>query len=404
MEIWKRNLYIMLFVQFTMFIVFTSVFSYMPLYIMSLGITESDSVAWWSGLISSISSLIAAIFSPLWGKLSDRSGYKTNLLRSCVAVVVFNILSGTAGSVQELFVYRILQGCFSGFAAAAVSLIGAGTPAAALGLSLGYLQTAQIMGAVTGPLIGGLLADAFSYRAVFHIASGFGAVATVVAAVLLQEPVVSRSQSASAWWKPLANLTPASRRSIYVMLAVLFCAQLGSRCIEPILAIYVVDLGQSLTTAGTVTGLLFAAGALGQLLAMTVFIPKITAWGHKRILQITLLGTGLLYYPHALVTAVWPLYALRLGTGLFLGAIIPTTNALIGSLVPAERRGSVYGLTTSAIFLGSFSAVMGSGAAAAFWGIKSVFSIVGTIALLTAVLVWITVPTRTDQEVTHDAG
>ena len=397
MEPWKKNLYVMLAVQFTMFVLFTSVFSYMPLFIMELGISGQDRVAFWSGLISSISSLFAALSSPIWGRWSDRTGYKNNLLRSCVAVVLFNFLSGLSTNVYQLMVFRILQGCFSGFAAASVSMVGAGTPALSLGFALGWLQTAQVLGAMVGPMVGGALADLFSYRQVFFIASGLGLVATALALALLDEPGLKKSERPAPLTHALAGLPAVSRRAILAMLVVLFCAQFGTRCVEPILSLHVINLGQSPSSVGTLTGILFTAAALGQLLAITLFVKQISSWGHKRVLQTTLLGAGLLYFPHILVGKVWPLVALRLGVGAFLGAVIPTANALVGSLVPPSRRGAVYGLTTSALFLGSFLSVLGSGVLAALLGIPAVFLAAGGLLFLAAAWVWITVPGGEDK-------
>ena len=38
--------------------------------------------------------------------------------------------------------------------------------------------------------------------------------------------------------------------------------------------------------------------------------------------------------------------------GVFLGGVLPTANAWIGTMFPVERRGQVYGVVASATFLG----------------------------------------------------
>jgi MFS transporter, DHA1 family, multidrug resistance protein len=73
--------------------------------------------------------------------------------------------------------------------------------------------------------------------------------------------------------------------------------------------------------------------------------------------------------------------------GLFIGGILPTANALIGRSVPRETRGTIYGMTSSATFLGnSLGPLMGGGIAAGF-GIRWVFVI--TAVLLAANLAWV---------------
>lgn len=392
MESWRQNLYIMLAVQFLMFLLSTSVFSYMPLFIMELGVTGQEQVAFWSGLISSISSLFAALLSPLWGRLSDRTGYKLNLLRSCVAVTVFNLLSGISTNVYQLLVFRVLQGCFSGFAAAAITMVGASTPALYLGSALGWLQTAQVIGAMIGPMVGGILADAFSYRHVFFIASFLGAIATLLAYFLLAEPAIQKETSPKPSLSPLAGLDSTTRQAILAMLLVLFGGQFGGRCVEPVLSLYVMNLEPQATAIATQTGILFTAAAAGQLLAINLFLKRIPRWGHKKTLLLTLLGASVFYFPHALVTRAWQLLGLRLAVGTFLGAVLPASNAFIGLLAPPERKGAIYGLTTSATFMGSFLGVLGSGIISALLGIRAVFITTGILLLLAFLWVWIMVP------------
>jgi DHA1 family multidrug resistance protein-like MFS transporter len=84
--------------------------------------------------------------------------------------------------------------------------------------------------------------------------------------------------------------------------------------------------------------------------------------------------------------------ALRFGAGLFLGGILPTANALVGRLVPAERRGLAYGLTASATFLGSFLGPFVGGSVAALAGIRWVFVLTGLLFLANLLWVYRVVP------------
>ena len=58
---------------------------------------------------------------------------------------------------------------------------------------------------------------------------------------------------------------------------------------------------------------------------------------------------------------------------MFLGGIVPTANAWIGRLFPAEKRGMVYGLSFSASFGGMFIGPLFGGFLAARLGFGSVF-------------------------------
>ena len=77
----------------------------------------------------------------------------------------------------------------------------------------------------------------------------------------------------------------------------------------------------------------------------------------------------------------WTFTAQRFAVGLFIGGILPTANALIGRLVPRAERGTVYGITASAMFLGNSMGPLTGGAVAAAFGLRWVF-------LVTAAVYW----------------
>ena len=68
------------------------------------------------------------------------------------------------------------------------------------------------------------------------------------------------------------------------------------------------------------------------------------------------------------------------------GGIRPTANALIGRMAGPAQRGTVYGLTASATFLGNSIGPMIGGAVAAAFGLNWVFLV--TAAMLAGSLMW----------------
>ena len=85
--------------------------------------------------------------------------------------------------------------------------------------------------------------------------------------------------------------------------------------------------------------------------------------------------------PQAFTNSYWGFTAQRFAVGLFIGGILPTANALIGRLVPRAERGTVYGFTASAMFLGNSMGPLTGGAVAAAFGLRWVF-------LVTAAVYW----------------
>ena len=105
------------------------------------------------------------------------------------------------------------------------------------------------------------------------------------------------------------------------------------------------------------------------------------------MLLICLAGATLTSLPQAFAASYWLFVVERFGVGLFIGAIVPTANALIGRMVSQSERGAVYGMTASATFLGNSFGPLTGGAIAATFGLRWVFLI--TSALLLANLIWV---------------
>src|SRR5690606_6931107 len=74
-----------------------------------------------------------------------------------------------AQNVQQLTALRAAQGVLTGTVAAATTLVASSTPRERAGYALGMLQMAVWIGASVGPLLGGLIADTWGYRAVFWV-------------------------------------------------------------------------------------------------------------------------------------------------------------------------------------------------------------------------------------------
>ena len=110
------------------------------------------------------------------------------------------------------------------------------------------------------------------------------------------------------------------------------------------------------------------------------------------MLLICLLGSFLTSLPQVFVTDYWTFVAERFAVGLFIGGILPTANALIGRSVSRENRGTVYGLTASATFLGNSLGPLTGGVLAAGFGIRWVFAVTALLMAANLVWVWFTVP------------
>src|SRR5581483_8275827 len=147
----------------------------------ALGVESQAGIDIWAGILSGVTSFIAAFASPLWGRVADRRGRKLMLIRSSLAIGVFTALMGLSLHVWEFFGARALMGVFAGFSSSAIALVASQVPEGRLGYSLGWLSTGQLVGSLVGPIVGGVLADLTgSYRIPFYLTS-----ATIFLALVL---------------------------------------------------------------------------------------------------------------------------------------------------------------------------------------------------------------------------
>ena len=109
--------------------------------------------------------------------------------------------------------------------------------------------------------------------------------------------------------------------------------------------------------------------------------------GYRRVLLICLCDAPLTTLPQAFTENYWVFTAERFAVGLFIGGLLPTANALVGRLVPRAERGTIYGITASATFLGNSLGPLTGGAVAAAFGLRWVFLV--TAAVLLANLLWV---------------
>jgi len=369
-------------VQTIMSLAFSISAPFLPLYVIELGVKPESAVDLWAGAIASVNFIFAAIFSPIWGGLADRVGRKAMVVRSCSAICLGTALMGFAPNVVTLFLIRACMGMFSGFSAAATALVGTTVPEESLGFSLGWMATGQLVGGLCGPLVGGVLADRLhNYRYVFFWTSAVAFIAAMTCALLVHERFLrpTHARARPPFWRELREL--ARHPSLAPMFVVVMLAQVAALGVQPIVPLFVRALVGNTGWIGTAAGAAFAVTGAADLIASPFLGKRSDQIGYRRVLLIALAGVCVFTVPQAWATSIWVFLALRFGVGAFLGGVLPTANAWIGRMFPAERRGQVYGIVASATFFGMFLGPLLGGSIASRLGYRAVFVVFG---LLTA--------------------
>jgi EmrB/QacA subfamily drug resistance transporter len=128
-----------------------------------------------------------AVFVPASGWLGDRFGGKRTLLAAIAVFTIASQLCGTASSLGELVLFRVVQGAGGGMLASVgmAMLLRAFPPEQRVRVSA-MLTVATGAAPTLGPVLGGLLVTDLSWRAVFSVNVPVGTAAMVFGALFLR--------------------------------------------------------------------------------------------------------------------------------------------------------------------------------------------------------------------------
>jgi EmrB/QacA subfamily drug resistance transporter len=133
--------------------------------------------------------LTSTVTTPLYGKLSDTYG-RRNLF--FVAIVIFmagSLWCGLARSMGQLIGFRALQGLGAGgLMVLAQAAIGDIVSPRERPRYQGLFTGTMALSSVAGPLLGGIITQAFSWRYVFYVNLPVGVLALVMIAIGLRRP------------------------------------------------------------------------------------------------------------------------------------------------------------------------------------------------------------------------
>lgn len=385
---WRHTMWAMVGIQFIMTMSFTILSPIMPLFLPDLGVHGDAQIDLWAGILNGTTSFVAAFVSPLWGRVADRRGRKLMLLRSSFAIGVFTVLMGFSLNVWQFFGARALMGAFAGFSASAIALVASQVPEERLGYALGWLSTGQLVGGLVGPVLGGVLSDASgSYRVPFFCTAAICFVAMGLAWAFVHEEFTPPAQASRGRSMLSAMRMLTTSGGLLSLFFVLLLAQFGVRTVQPVVTLFVQQLVGNTPSLATLAGLAFSVTGVADLLASPFLGKRSDVIGYRKVLLICLFGAAVTSIPQAFAHSYWAFVIERFGVGCFIGGILPTANALVGRLVPRAQRGTVYGLTASATFLGNSLGPVTGGGVAAVLGLRWVFLV--TAGLLLANLVWV---------------
>jgi DHA1 family multidrug resistance protein-like MFS transporter len=170
------------------------------------------------------------------------------------------------------------------------------------------------------------------------------------------------------------------------VLLLTLCTYLSIMTIEPVLPLYIVQLGGSTRDAPLLAGVVFSISGIAAIL----FAPR---WGRlgDRVgfrvpLLVGLVGGGLGNLAQIPFHTVIGFTVVRFVYGAFFAAVFPALNGLIVQATAADFRGRAFGLSQSASQIGTMLGPLVGGVVAGAYGIHNVFWLTGLLLLATSLL------------------
>ncbi len=371
---------------------YTMLIPFLPIYLVrELGATESN-VNLWSGVIFAISFAISAVVSPLWGKLSDKTGRKPMILRASILLALTYFLGGLVHSPLQLFMVRVLQGFASGLWPACLAMLSAYVPKNKLGIAMGLMQSANICGGILGPLIGGLLATGFGMRNSFFIAASLLSTITLITVFFLKEPPKEKNANGTAPQR-VTNTSLIKNRSILTLLLAAGLTNMVILQLQPIMTLYVGTLeGTNADNLVLISGIVFSLSGIAGAIAAPFWGKTGQRVGFYKTMIIGFISAGFIIASQSIPDSLMVFAILQFVSGLGFSGIFPSANSILILITPPNARGAGFGLFFAAQQVGGAIGPILGGIIATLMPLNSVFVASGVILLLIGITVLVAAP------------
>lgn len=377
MEQWRKNAYVLWVAIFVSAVAWTMVMPFTPQYLEDLGLKSG--VEMWSGVIISIAAVCSMVMAPIWGAVGDRFGRRMMMLRAGLFLVLGNIAMSFAVGPISLLLVRAAIGGLTGFVPMAIALVGVSTPQEHVGRALGMVQTAWPSGAIIGPVIGGIAADAVGIGRSAWVAAAMVAFATILVLVNVKEEF---SPPKTTQPNLLADLkAAASNKSLMAVVFITLTASAAVMALEPVLVPFVNEM-VGVNAPGWVSGLIFSIPGVAFIAMASWWARLGDRHGYLRTVGLGMLGSALLYALQTFAGNPWQLGGLRLLSGVTGAAIGPGVAALLATTVSKDLRGRAFGLNQSASSAGTILGPLVGGYIGSYLNPRGVFAFAGVLYLV----------------------
>jgi MFS family permease len=314
------------------------------------------------GLLIASYSFAQFIFTPFWGRLSDKVGRRPVLLVSLLASTVGYIIWGFSNSLMMLFASRLIAGMGNANIAVAQAYVSDVTTEETRSKGMGAIFAAFGVGFVLGPALGGFLTNRHvleamglsfiadhSLHVIGFVAAAFSLTDLILTSFILPEPEKRSHAGEEKYGVGMSFIGQTlSTKKLQASLAIFFISTFAFANME---ATIVLLTQQKFHFTPMQNSMLFTW--VGVCICLIQGAHRVTKkYGEKTMIGLgtSLLSVGLLAVPFAdnmpMVYTVMAVLAIGSGVN------TPCNQAMLSKLAPRESVGGVLGVGQSLATLG----------------------------------------------------
>jgi MFS transporter, DHA1 family, tetracycline resistance protein len=307
------------------------------------------------GFLTAIFPLMQFFATPILGQLSDKYGRKHLLVFSLFGTFISYLLFAVAiimRNIPLLFISRGFDGITGGNISVAQAAVADITTPENRVKNFGLIGASFGLGFVLGPYLGGKLSDPtilpfFNAATPFWFAAILSLLNALFVMFFFQETHQHKNiELVINWGKSVMNIVHAySMKKLRVLFLSFFLFQAGFAFFTTFFSIFLINRFNF--TQGHI-GDFFSY--VGIWMAVTqIFVTRMIGkrFPEYRVLQVSLLGAGVVVLSFFLPTIWWQLLVIVPFFAVFLGLSMANTAALVSRSVDASIQGEVLGINAS---------------------------------------------------------
>ncbi len=233
----------------------------LPLYARSLGF----SIEGW-GLLVTVYAASTFVFEWMWGALSDRVDRRAFIAAGLLSGAALTYLYTLEAFIPLLYALQFVRGATFIMVGPAVKALVSDLNSGGIGLSMGLYSSVRRLGSVVGPIVGTLIAEAWSYESALHVYTAVYLVGALMTAAIPKAETPGVEGEASSILEDTKALLRI--RPILVLFAIPVIVYMGGTVIGSYLPIYAQEI-VGMSTVGV--GALFSVGNVAGLLTTPLF-------------------------------------------------------------------------------------------------------------------------------------